>query len=113
MQAHLCGRKSNEAMLNAFWDSWRMALAGSHTTLGLMVAIASLYRNLAALSYAIKQQSELSSTQLQKRLASSDYIITPQKSFRLRCCNQLTRLQLLFCNRYLSDSTVKIQELDL
>ncbi|MDR7091113.1 hypothetical protein [Cellvibrio fibrivorans] len=44
---------------------WRMALADSHTTLGRMVAIASLYRNVAALSHAIKQESALSSTQLQ------------------------------------------------
>lgn len=45
---------------------WRMTLTDSHTTVGRMVAIASLYRNLAALSYAIKQASELSSTQLQQ-----------------------------------------------
>lgn len=44
---------------------WRMALVDSHTTLGRMVAIASLYRNVAALSDAIKQERELSSTQLQ------------------------------------------------
>lgn len=44
---------------------WRMALTDSHTTLGRMVAIASLYRNVAALSYAIKQESELSVAQSQ------------------------------------------------
>lgn len=45
---------------------WRMALANSQTTLGRMVAIASLRRNLVALAYGIKQETTLSAAQQQQ-----------------------------------------------
>lgn len=44
---------------------WRMALTDSQTLIGRMVSIASLRRNLSALSYAIGKEAELSPTQAQ------------------------------------------------
>jgi hypothetical protein len=44
---------------------WRMALADSQTLLGRMVTLASLRRNLSALSFAIGKEAELSPTQIQ------------------------------------------------
>ncbi len=44
---------------------WRMALTDSQTLIGKMVSLASLRRNLSALSYAIGMETELSSTQVQ------------------------------------------------
>jgi hypothetical protein len=72
----------DELLINSETDMrfWRMALADSHTTLGRMVAIASLYRNLAALSYTIKQQSELSSAQLQQLQALLKPLTTQEVS---------------------------------
>lgn len=45
---------------------WRMALTQSQTMIGRMVAIASLRRNLNALSYALTQKKDLSEIQLQR-----------------------------------------------
>jgi hypothetical protein len=44
---------------------WRMALTDSQTLLGKMVTLASLRRNLSALSYAISKESNLSPAQIQ------------------------------------------------
>jgi hypothetical protein len=44
---------------------WRMALTDSQTLIGRMVTLASLRRNLSALSYAINKETELSPTQAQ------------------------------------------------
>jgi hypothetical protein len=44
---------------------WRMALTDSQTLLGKMLSLASLRRNLSALSYAISKETELSPTQAQ------------------------------------------------
>ena len=44
---------------------WRMTLRECQTLIGKMVAIASLRRNLSALSYAINQETNLSPTQAQ------------------------------------------------
>lgn len=44
---------------------WRMTLTDSQTMIGKMVALASLRRNLSAISYAISKEIELSPTQVQ------------------------------------------------
>jgi hypothetical protein len=44
---------------------WRMGLADSQTLLGRMVSLASLRRNLSALSYAISKETEISTDQVQ------------------------------------------------
>lgn len=45
---------------------WRMALTNSQTMIGRMVAIASLRRNLAAISYALTRETELSTPETQR-----------------------------------------------
>jgi hypothetical protein len=50
---------------NADMKFWRMALTDSQTLIGRMVSLASLRRNLSALSFAIGKETQLSSEQVQ------------------------------------------------